>query len=104
MAQATISTSPVVASWQTHVDQARAVEAQRVEVEGARSSHREPARAQTAFTSSIVCVPSWKIDAASAASAPASSASARSLGPPAPPEAITGTGTRSTIARSSSRS
>ena len=36
-------------------------------------------------------VPSWKIDAASAAEAPASSAAAMSAGPPAPPEAITGT-------------
>ena len=50
------------------------------------------------------CVPSWKIDAASAAEAPASSAAAMSAGRPAPPEAITGTRTASQIARSSSRS
>ena len=49
------------------------------------------ARGRPAFTSSTVCVPSWKIEAASAASAPASSASARCSGRPAPPEATTGT-------------
>jgi hypothetical protein len=49
-------------------------------------------------------VPSWKIDAASAAEAPVSSAAVMSAGCPAPPEAITGTRTDPQIARSSSRS
>ena len=47
-----------------------------------------PHAATSCFTSATVASPSWKIDAASAACAPAASAAAMSAGPPAPPEAI----------------
>ena len=65
---------------------AQAAEAQRI---------GSPRFRHASFTSSTVCVPSWKIEAASAACSPASSASARCSGPAAPPDAMTGTATRS---------
>ena len=70
-------------------DEPVAVVAQRCGIDAHRIG--SPRARQAAFVSSTVWVPSWKIDAASAASAPASSASARCSGLPAPPEATTGT-------------
>ena len=81
LAQASISTSPVVGVLADAGDQALPVVAQRVEVEGRRAQRTgSPRSRQTAFTSSTENVPSWKIEAASAPSAPASSASARCSG------------------------
>ena len=57
-----------------------------------------PHAATSCFTSATVASPSWKIDAASAACAPAASAAAMSAGPPAPPEAMTGTRTAAVTA------
>src|SRR5688572_19861090 len=59
-----------------------------------------PAAAMAAFTSAIEWMRRWKIDAASTASAPPSrTAATKSAGPAAPPDAMTGTGTRSVIDR-----
>ena len=56
-----------------------------------------PAAAIAAFTSAIEWRRRWKIDAARTASAPPSRiAATKSSGPAAPPEAMTGTPTRST--------
>ena len=55
-----------------------------------------------ALTSAMECWRRWKIEAASTAEAPPSrTAATKSAGPAAPPDATTGTGTRSAIARSS---
>ena len=70
-------------------DEAVAVVGERCGIDAHRIG--SPRSRHASFTSSTVCVPSWKIEAASAASAPASSASARCSGRPAPPEATTGT-------------
>src|SRR5690606_25623026 len=64
-----------------------------------------PASARTRLTAATEVVPSWKIPAARAASAPAvGSASRKCAGAPAPPLAMTGTSTASTTRRISSRS
>src|SRR4029077_7673773 len=83
----------------------RRVERQ-VHAAGSRATRTgRPAAAMAAFTSPIAWMRRWKIDAASTASAPPRSiAATKSAGPAAPPEAITGTSTRSVIARSSSMS
>src|SRR5205085_6737681 len=59
-----------------------------------------PRAAQVCLTFDILNVPKWKTEAARAADAPAANASAKSPGWPAPPLAITGTGTAALTARS----
>ena len=62
-----------------------------------------PAPAIADLTDAIEWIRRWKIEAASTASAPPSrTAATKSAGPAAPPEAMTGTDTRSVIARSRS--
>src|SRR4051812_28801523 len=61
-----------------------------------------PASAIACFTSEIEWIRRWKIEAARTASAPPSrTALTKSAGPAAPPEAMTGTRTRSVMLRSS---
>src|SRR5205823_2591181 len=63
-----------------------------------------PRSSSSRFSSGSRSGASWTIDATSAASAPASKASARCAAQPAPPEAITGTGTASATDAVSARS
>src|ERR1035437_1848788 len=80
---------------------------QAVGAEAGLCAHRRtstPAAARWSFTTGMGKGSKWKIDAASAASAPPSTSAARTCsGSPAPPLAITGTGTAVAIARVSSR-
>ena len=89
-----------------------------LEVDGARSNRARgghaaapasiartgsPAAAIAALASAIVTSPRWKIPAARTASAwPSRIALMKSAGPAAPPDAMTGTGTRVAMAASSS--
>src|SRR5206468_8764255 len=85
-------------------NQALRVEAKVVDGHGA-SRTSTPRSRMYAFASAIVWIAKWKIDAASAASAPPSvTPSTRCSSDPAPPDAITGTVTASDTARVSSRS
>src|SRR5262249_36380025 len=72
----------------------------------ARDDHSRtltPEASRTRFACRIEMLPSWKIDAASAASAsPSERTRAMSWGVPAPPEAMTGTWTARDTARVSS--
>src|SRR4051794_22885476 len=62
----------------------------------------KPASAIACLTAAIEWIRRWKIDAARTASAPPSrTAATKSIGPAAPPEAMTGTSTRAVIARRS---
>ena len=112
----TISTRPSAASWTTagtrpsgRSPDLRALPAQRsCRGRGATRSHgpdgtnRQPAAAIAALTAAIEWIRRWKIEAARTASAPPSTTAAtKSSGPAAPPEAMTGTDTRSVMARSS---
>src|SRR2546426_8902548 len=65
---------------------------------------RMPRSERSALIPSTVSSPSWNTDAASTASAPARNASATWARSPIPPDAITGTRTAPSTARSSSRS
>src|SRR5512137_1810544 len=87
-------------------NEAALVEPDGLERDGDGPAHgrtSNPRAARNAFASPTVCSPSWKMEAASAASAKRSP-SARCSSVPTPPEAITGTSTARVTRSRSSRS
>src|SRR5207245_10833420 len=80
-------------------DQPLRVELELVDRHGSQRTST-PRSLRYALASARVCVPKWKMDAASTASAhPSTSPSSRCSSEPAPPDAITGTATASQPAR-----
>ena len=102
--QASISTRPSAASWTIAGTSPSSPYCGSTVTRRPRSwPGPEPGSGHRRLDRAIEWIRRWKIDAARTASAPPSrTAATKSAGPAAPPEAMTGTDTRSVIARSSS--